>query len=86
VVVSVLIGIGFLLFAILCLRVGNKSIYNNAEVQNEINEIMDGYTNRDWNEFIDTVPDVRGAADRGIEAINRKRDDILERVRSGGID
>jgi hypothetical protein len=61
----------------------DKQIYEYMERQHEIEALQkDGFfqnlRNRDPDEFLDD-PGVRGAADRGLERINRKRDEILHR-------
>jgi hypothetical protein len=54
------------------------------EALNEAGRVLEGYERVDGGEFVDAVPDVRGSVDRGIESIQRKRDEVLQRVRSGG--
>jgi hypothetical protein len=63
----------------------DKQLYEYVEHQNEIQELYEDYGNRNSDEFLDD-PGVRGAADRGLERINRKRDEILHRGRSTGND
>jgi biopolymer transport protein ExbB/TolQ len=59
--------------------------YQVMEVQNEIQELREDYSNRDAVEFLD-VPGVRGAADSNIEQFRKKRDEILQRYGSEGTD
>jgi hypothetical protein len=64
----------------------DKQIYEYMEQQHEIQSLQEDYGNREPYEFLDDIPGVRRAADRGIERINRKRDEILQRNGSRGND
>jgi len=61
----------------------NRGIVNYAEKQIEIEALREDYGNRDPVEFIDAVPGVRGAADGAAAEFDRKRDEALQRFRSG---
>ena len=63
-------------------RQKNKELIEYAERQIEIQEMREDYLNRDFVEFLETLPDVRTAADGAITDFERKRDEILERFRS----
>jgi hypothetical protein len=63
----------------------DKRIYELIEREGEIEAIREGVVDRDVYEFLED-PGVRGAADRGIDTIRRKRDEVLQRERSGGDD
>ena len=54
-----------------------------AEKQIEIEALREDYSNRDPVEFLETVPDVRRAADGAAAEFERKRDEALQRFRSG---
>jgi hypothetical protein len=64
----------------------NKEIFKNAERQIELQELREDYLNLDTIEFLETMPDVRSAADGAIADFERKRDEILERFRNRIID
>ena len=63
-------------------RAKAKEIVEYAERQIEIQELLEDYSNRDFVEFLETIPDVRTAADGAIADFERRRDEILERFRS----
>jgi hypothetical protein len=63
----------------------DKKLSEYVEVQNEIERVYEDYNGMGAAEFIEAVPDVRAAADRGIERIRRKRDEVIQRVRSGSV-
>jgi hypothetical protein len=54
-------------------------------VVNEAGKVIDDYVGRDAGEFLETVPDVRGAIDKGVDAIERKRNEVLQRIGGGGV-
>ena len=54
--------------------------------QIEIEALREDYVNRDFGEFLDAVPDVRGAADGAAAEFERKRDEALQRFRGGYFD
>ena len=60
----------------------DKELIEYAERQIEIQEMREDYLNRDFVEFLETMPDVRTAADGAIADFERRRDEILERFRS----
>ena len=59
-----------------------KEIAEYAQRQQAIELMREDYVNRDPDEFIDTVPGVRGAADGAATDFERKRDEAVERFRS----
>jgi len=63
------------------LKNANERI-ENYEKQIEIFELQEDYSNRSVDEFLD-IPDVRRAADGATDEFIRKRDEILQRFRSG---
>jgi hypothetical protein len=64
----------------------NKELLEYVERQQAIEELREDVINRDFVEFLETMPDVRSAADGAIADFERKRDEILERFRSRIID
>jgi hypothetical protein len=74
--------VGFLA-ALLWFHKRDEKIVEAWEVQNEIERVYEDYNGMGAGEFIEAVPDVRAAADRGIERIRRKRDEVIQHVRSG---
>jgi hypothetical protein len=83
--------VGFLIAAILfgvalgliMQRIKAKEIIKYVEIQQAIETLREDYGNRDPIEFIDTIPDVRRAADGAAAEFERKRDEALERFRGG---
>ena len=63
-------------------RIKDKEKIEYAEKQIEIEELREDVINRDPVEFFE-IPDVRRAADGAAAEFDRKRDEILERYRSG---
>ena len=63
-----------------------KGIVEYAEMQQAIELLREDYVNRDPYEFLDAVPGVRGAADGAAAEFERRRDEALERFRSGLVD
>jgi len=64
----------------------DKERLEYAEKQIEIEALREDYSNRDPVEFLEAIPDVRGAADGAVAEFDRKRDEALQRFRSGFID
>jgi len=60
----------------------NKELLEYAERQQAIEELREDYINLDPYEFIDAIPDVRGAVDGAAAEFERKRDEILQRFRN----
>jgi len=60
----------------------DKEILKYAEQQNEIDALREDYSKRDPVEFIDAIPDVRGAADGASADFIRKRDEAVQRFRN----
>ena len=60
-----------------------KEIIKYVEIQQEIEALREDYSNRDPLEFVDSVPGVRGSVDGAIGDFTRKRDEALQRFRSG---
>ena len=61
----------------------NKEILEYAEKQIEIEALREDYRSREPDEFLDDIPAVRRAADRAAADFERKRDEALQRFRSG---
>jgi hypothetical protein len=80
-------GAGLLLVLILIISAfrffheRDRKIYEAMELQNEIQELREDYSNRDPYEFLDD-PGVRGAADNAKDEYYRKLDEILQRYGS----
>jgi hypothetical protein len=64
----------------------DKKLFETMEVQIEAQKIIGDVSGRDPQQFVDELPGVRGAADSGVEYFNRKRDEAVERIRSGRTD
>jgi hypothetical protein len=60
----------------------DKELIEYAKKQIEIEELREDIINRDPDEFLE-IPNVRRAADGAAAEFERKRDEILERFRSG---
>jgi uncharacterized membrane protein len=60
----------------------DKELIEYAKKQVEIEALREDYINRDPDEFLE-IPDVRRAADGAADEFDRKRDEILQRFRSG---
>jgi len=60
----------------------DKELIEYAERQIEIQAMREDILNRDFVEFLETMPDVRTAADGAVAEFERRRDEILERFRS----
>jgi hypothetical protein len=60
----------------------DKEIVRYAEKRIEIEAVREEYRNRDPDEFIDDIPDVRRAADGATAEFERKRDEALQRFRN----
>ena len=78
---------------VLCLayvRNKDKELANHvreyAEKQIEIEVLREDYGNRDFTDFLETVPDVRRAADGAADDFIRRRDEILHRFRNRIVD
>ena len=79
------VGSAIIFGAIIALHFFNKrdkELIEYAERQIEIQEMREDYLNRDFIEFLETMPDVRTAADGAVADFERRRDEILERFRS----
>ena len=70
------IAVGFVLH-----RVKVKEVVEYAERQQVIEVLRENYSNRDPIEFIEAIPDVRGAVDGASADFLRKRDEALQRLR-----
>ena len=64
------------------LRNRDKEKIEYVERQIEVEALREDYGNRDPVEFLETVPDVRRAADGAAADFERKRDEILHRFRN----
>ena len=74
------------IFALMNFNKRDKEIVEYAEKQMEIEALREDYSNRDPAEFVDTMPDVRRAADGAAAEFQRKRDEALQRFRSRNAD
>jgi len=63
------------------LRERDRGLIEYAERQGAIDVLREDYVNRDPVEFIETIPDVRGAVDRAAAEFIRRRDEALQRLR-----
>jgi hypothetical protein len=70
------------IFALMYFNMRDKELIEYAEKQIEIEALRDDVVNRDPSEFVDTMPDVRRAADGAAAEFERKRDEALQRFRS----
>jgi hypothetical protein len=61
----------------------NKETLEYAEKQQIIEELREDYGNRDPLEYLEAVPGVRGASDGAAADFIRKRDEAVQRFRSG---
>jgi hypothetical protein len=75
-----------LIVAIHFVNMRDKELTDYAEKQMEIEALRDDVINRDPSEFVDTIPDVRRAADGAAAEFERRRDEALQRFRSGNAD
>jgi hypothetical protein len=64
----------------------DRKIFEAMEKQREIEALQEDIGNRDPYEFLDGVPGVRGAADSAADEFRRKRDEAVQRIRSGHAD
>jgi hypothetical protein len=60
-----------------------KEIVKYVEIQQQIEELREDYVSRDPVEFFDSVPGVRESADGAYGYFERRRDEILQRFRTG---
>jgi hypothetical protein len=63
----------------------DRKIYEYMEAQNEIQTMQEDINNRPLDEFLE-YPGVRGAADNADAEFRRKRDEAIQRIRSGHAD
>jgi hypothetical protein len=88
---GVITGAGFMLVLVLIISAfwffheRDRKLYEAMELQNEIQELREDYSNRDPYEFLND-PGVRGAADDARDGFYRKLDEILQRYGSERID
>ena len=61
----------------------DKELLEYAKKQEAIENLREDYVNRDPYEFFDSVPGVRGAADGATADFERRRDEAVQRFRSG---
>ena len=79
VVFGAIIGIWFL-------HERDRGLIEYAERQGAIEVLREDYGNRDSYEFIETIPNVRGAVDGAAAEFIRRRDEALQRLRDRFID
>ena len=60
----------------------NKELIEYAERQKAIEELREDYSNLDPYEFIETIPNVRGAVEGASGEFERRRNEIMERFRN----
>jgi len=60
----------------------DKEKIKYVELQQEIEALREDFGNRDFTDFLETVPDVRRAADGASAEFDRKRDEALQRFRN----
>jgi predicted nucleic-acid-binding protein len=63
-----------------------REVSEYVERKQIIEELYQDYVSRDHVEFLDAIPGVRGAADGAAADFERRRDEILQRFRSGIVD
>ena len=66
-------------------RIKDKEKMEYVELQQEIETMREDLINRDLAEFLED-PAIRRAADNARDGFDAKRDEILQRFRSGNID
>ena len=71
-----------IIFALRFFNQRDREILQYAEQQMEIEALREDYSNRDPVEFLETIPDVRGAADGASADFIRKRDEAVQRFRN----
>ena len=79
---AIIVGVGLWLIH---LNKRDRRLIEYAERQMEIELLREDIINRDPDEFLE-VPDVRRAADGATAEFDRKRDEALQRFRSGYFD
>jgi hypothetical protein len=72
-----------LVLGIIFQRYKAKEINEYVERQQIIEKLREDYANRDPVQYLDAMPDVRRAADGAADEFIRKRDEALQRFRSG---
>jgi len=80
-VATSLLLFGVILFFVISNK-KEKEIIKYVQIQQEIESLREDYGNRDPVEFLD-VPGVRGAADNSFADFERRRDEAVQRFRSG---
>jgi flagellar biosynthesis/type III secretory pathway M-ring protein FliF/YscJ len=60
----------------------DRKIYEYMEAQHELQDMRENIGNRPPDEFLED-PGVRGAADNAAADFQRKRDEAVQRIRSG---
>jgi hypothetical protein len=63
----------------------DRKIYEYMETQNEIQALQGDISNRSPDEFLED-PGIRGAADNADAEFRMKRDEAVQRIRSGPVD
>ena len=79
-VIALAIIFGVVLFFVVT-NTKTKETIRYVEIQQQLEELREDYSNRDPVEFIDSVPGVRGSVDDAIGEFDRKRDEALQRFR-----
>jgi hypothetical protein len=63
----------------------DRKIFEAMEKQHEIEALQEDINNRSPGEFLED-PGIRGAADNADAEFRRKRDEAVQRIRSGHVD
>jgi hypothetical protein len=63
----------------------DRKIFEAMEKQHEIEALQEDIGNRPLDEFLED-PGIRGAADNAADEFRRKRDEAIQRIRSGHLD
>jgi len=74
--------IACVIFWAVFIRNKNKELIEYVEKQIEIENLREDIINRSPDEFLEAIPDVRGAVDGASAGFERKRDEIMERFRN----
>jgi hypothetical protein len=75
-----------IIFMLMYFNKRDRGLMEYVEKQMEIEAMREDVSNREPAEFVDTIPDVRRAADRAAADFERKRDEAVQRFRNRPID
>jgi hypothetical protein len=88
---GVITGAGIMLALVVCVLVfrffheRDRKIFDLMERQHELQTLQEDIINRPPDEFLED-PGIRGAADNADAEFRKKRDEALQRIRSGYAD